>query len=357
MSNKTFYLSSALLALGLADNLSNKARSARRDARDALYLSEDNADTITMLVDSPDRARLAQPSVRDVILGLGYPRALSTPAHSDFPSNPIGIERPIFAEPEALSAAYPPRVNQYDGDGKLVNPTEAYLGQMFDTGRALTFAESKAMLLGGTLNEHPTEDTQKQIFRHYRALVEVLEEMVASSTVSLEDVKQVWRDFYGRRGGTGAVFWRSAAGGSSFSATAETKMVGLPLPKNSLKPGEAAVYHLGIGEFTVDGTDTYTIRLRKGDVGGTLLGSAGMIPIGNDTGEYIVTIMRREDVGGQAQFTVSLRMSFGAGSTTSAVGIAPFTWDHTEDQELFVGHLFGGAGNTGRFQYGYGEKK
>jgi hypothetical protein len=328
-------------ALMLYDNLHHKIRNARDDGHDALRLSENNRDLLELLIDSPDRARIGQPAVRDVLLGIGYPVQLPQGEHTTFPTPPVVVSRPAFVESQALSPDWPPATNAYDGSGKLVNPSQAQNGQFFNTGVAMGYAEFKAMLLGGTLPDQPSAGEQEALFRHARGLVQVIRELRAAGDIPLTEVKEDWRRFYNNRYGA---FHRDGEGGDAFSATAEAEIISVPWPGDLLRVGEWAEYEIGLGECSPAGTDTLVLRWRIDTLAGTGLMAATLTPTSNDAGTVRLRVMRGPDVGGVPTFSFNPSVDMDNKSTqTNTNSTLSFA---AQDRTLILTGVWGGATNS-----------
>ena len=297
--------------------------------------------------------------MRDILLGLGWPQYTPEGTHETFPTDPVPVTRPVFDEDNAITPDYPPTVNEYDADGKLKHPSQATSGQLFDVGRAITFAEFKAMVLGQTSSTQPSSLLQHEIFRHYKALIDVLGEMEGASPLTLDQARAAWRrHFDTSTPRPSLVFWRNGET-AAITATAEAAVLSLPLAAGLLEVGESAVYHLGLGAVVQGGTAALNYLFRLDGLAGTTIaaGSATEIP-SSTSGEFILTLTRRADVGGLAVFAVTVQPNLGVADTTAIVGNSGvISLNHALDHEITFTAYWSAGTNSAKLLYAYGERK
>lgn len=229
-------LTTTALMVGSIGSVLQETSDSRRKARKASQAADDAQRQIDNWDNSGDKARLLDPIVRDLHVGLSIPQQPSATQPSAFAATSSVVVRPALSEGDIGHSGYPVRVNQYNGDGELVNPTSAVSdGGMVIPGLALSFDENRAMLLGQTLPDQPSQEEVFATFRHYRGLVSVLREL---ESLSQDAAKEAWRRFFSQS--SKRLLWNQLVdsptiGNHTIGVETYTSFV---LPKNSLAVGE-----------------------------------------------------------------------------------------------------------------------
>lgn len=237
-------ITQATLMVASVSAVLQETTDARRKARDASKTANDALREIESWTSSGDKARIIDPVIRDLHVGLSIPQQPSASTPSAFASTTTAITRPPIVEADIGDVGYPIRINSYNADGELLNPAHAATeGGMVLPGLTLTYDEARAMLLGQTLPDQPSQDEVVSIFRHYRGLVAILREM---ELLSQDAAKDAWRRFFGQS--SKRLLWNQLVD----SATIGNHTTGLEtytsfvLPKDSLRVGDTLLIEYAI---------------------------------------------------------------------------------------------------------------
>ena len=241
MSSTLPAVNMATLILG-ATTLLEDTRDNRRKASDAKSLASDAYDLAIGWRNSGDRLRMEDPKVRDLIVGLSVPSQAPSEQPSAFAGSPVVTERPAFTE-EMVSGSeptYPPKVNLYDGYGRLLHPSQAIEGSNVLTGQALNFSEIRAQLLGCTFETMPSLEEVTKIFRHNRGLTTAIREL---AELTSEEAAEAWRRFFGSSAHGSQLLWVLNDDSATLNAAGTGVFSAFTLKANALKVGETAILY------------------------------------------------------------------------------------------------------------------
>ena len=303
------------------------AHKARRQGEDAKERADDAYSLAEGLAKNGDMQRLQADIVSDLLTGVAAASMSYSEKPSPFLSTPAVTPRMDLPEELAIAPArFPPAVNEYDADGRLVRPGEAlYSGELVATGYALTHPSARAALLGLAHNgEQPSAAQLAQVHRFFAALEAALRAGISPFTpdgFTLDALTAAWTRFFVQTGATGKLPRGKIAGiledtGSVSNSTTEGLYVSFTVPRTACDIGESV--HLRAELFCASATSNNTLegRVRLGGLGGQVVMSSGPVDPGN-TGEGIpldlVLQRRRNDESGNAVYAVS---GMSRGSTT-----------------------------------------
>lgn len=324
--------STALVGAFAVTTASNRAtfkaaHKARRKSEDAKDRADDAYALAEGLAKNGDMLRVQADIVSDVLTGIAAASASDSEKPSAFLSTPAVTPRMDLPEELAIAPAhFPPAVNEYDADGRLVRPGEAlYGGELVATGYALTHPVVRAMLLGLAHNGvQPAAAQLAQVHRCFAGLDAALRAGVSPFTpdgFTLDAFTGAWARFLVQSGVTGKLPRGKIAAtledtGAVSNSTTEGLYVSLIVPRNACDVGEAVHLRSEIFCATANLTNTLEVRVRLNGLAGQVVLSSGGVDPGN-AGDGIpmdlVLTRRRNDESGNAVYAVS---GMSRGSTT-----------------------------------------
>ena len=349
-------------ALAVRQNMKEQDRDIRDVERSQSRLQR----TVSLLALSGALQRGLAPAVSDLMAGLAYPAQQSTPAPSPFISVPSSLPRPVLADESLVTdATYPPAVNEYDGNGNLIDPSSVQDGQLVALGMAFTLPEVRAKLLGMTSATAPSGADLLQVFRHEQALVEVLGEVRAANgdaARALSYFVSKWRAFFGisaeQPGGSVSPYqkgliWSLQADTAPIAANTWATALEIPFFANLLAVGEAARLRLYTAPLTAAAAPDLSFRV---SMAGTVVGSFVYTAAEALAGVCLeLDVTRRADQSNLGRYAAGFKASAKAQSLTQPAGL--FFMNAPVDNVILVEAMWSAAGaNAVNFREGTLEK-
>lgn len=354
MSRTLATLNMAALLVGGAAILEDERKNRRRSMR-----AEDKADDALRMADdwasSGDLLRLKDPKVRDYLLGLSYPSQPSPEAPSATAITPSVIARPYMTEEMAVTPTeYPPKVNLYDGYGRLIHPSQAAEGENFLHGLVQNFGELRAADLGATFEDVPNEKKLAHIFRHHRGLMEAIAQL-ESQGITLDQARDAWLRFYGQGHRGSQVLWRLMADTPVVAATGT--FTTFTLPANYLAVGDTAILYFSpripAGAVNAQFTPRVNLGSHAGQVLWTPYGplNPNTLGLANECSVDVqVRITRKEnDSSGGNRFAIGGHIVCGSDTVMGGMGgggLPEVAFDHGVDQVIALTGVFSAALNV-----------
>lgn len=348
MSRTLATLNMAALLIGGATFLDDERKNRRRAMR-----AEDKADDALRMAEdwsiSGDMLRLKDPKVRDYLLGLSYPAQPAEESPSATATAPTVIARPYMTEEMAVTPTeYPPKVNLYDGYGRLIHPSQAAEGENFLHGLVQNYGELRAADLGSTFEGVPNAKKLAHIFRHHRGLMEAITQL-ESQGITPEQARDAWLRFYGHSGRGSSVLWRLMADTATVSATGT--FTTFTLPANYLAVGDTAILYfsprLPAGAVNAQFTPRVNLGSHTGQVIWTPYGSINpnTLALANECSiDVQVRITRREnDASGGNRFAIGGHVVCGSDTVMGGMGsggLSEVAFDHGIDQVIALTGVF-----------------
>lgn len=250
------------------------------------------------------------PIVQDFEAGLASAMMKVTPAGVLIPCERGTRCRPhLSKENHVAGLVWPPVVSDYSSDMLI----RGAAGSLFDIGRALTYQEVQAALLGMALAEEPDDDEVVQIYRAFQALTKRFAALGYTQAQFDAQVEALFPRQSLPTGSTAAVNYSrlldiiQADSSTISNTTTETAFdKTLSIPAGVLAVGRAIRFFFGVRIPSGNSTDTLELSVRLGSASGTALLTGSAVDVGN-SGAYAVVsgmITRRPDVGGAAQVVV-----------------------------------------------------
>lgn len=346
------------LMLGQRDylfELHDDLRSARRVARNAA----DSAISSKRLIDgfllSGEHLRIQSPRVADFITGLAYPQTPADSQPSAFASAPVAISRPMLTEAQAVAPGpWPGATATYDGNGMLVNPTEAADGQYFLVGLALGYAEVRAGLLGLTLGEQNSNpEVLAANFRCFRGLALALQEQANTDPMSQDAMAESWRIMLKAPKVARGVVWALPTSTAASSTTADVAHLEIPFSKDLLKPGECARLTIAGAANLASGLSDWRVRFDSVSNPALLTASYPSLT-GSVRFKHVLEFYRYADSAGSQFYGLSQSSMLGnlCSSNGADVGGAQAGVDH----KLVFSFFFAAVGQSAFVRYATLEK-
>lgn len=326
------------------DRNDRRSRNARDTADEALSAANEALARLDGM-GAGDIERIGADRVADLMGGVALPATSAVVVPATFPTPPTPPSRPVFDEGVAGSfLAYPGSTNEYNKEGKMVDPTSPFSGQNYATGVALSSVEVRSALMGlmRQAGSNPSAEHVKAIYRFFQGITRALtgnaqsqDEITAAIARVLSEQPPIYRKI--------AQFF-SASGVVISGAATETVVFSLGVPANSLiNLGDALHVNIDGYQVSINAADTTTLRIRQGSVGGPVLVQMPAIALSAGdgiTGRLIATLV----AAGQ----IRTAGPFGRNSDVFT-GIGAF--DPTVDQSLVltVQHSTNNAANQTRF--------
>ena len=302
------------------------AHKARRNSEDAKERADDAYALGEGLAKSGDMQRLQADIVSDLLTGIAAASVSDSEKPSPFLSTPAVTPRMDLPEELAIAPArFPPAVNEYDADGRLVRPGEAlYSGELVATGYALTHPVVRATLLGLAHNgAQPSAAQQAQVHRFFAGLDAALRAGVTPFTpdgFTIDAFTAAWARFLVQHGVTGKLPRGKIAAiledtGAVSNSTTEGVYVSLNVPHNACDVGEALHLRAEIFCATSNSSNTLEVRVRLNGLGQIVMSSGAVDPgnAGDGIALDLVLQRRKNDESGNAVYAVS---GMSRGSTT-----------------------------------------
>lgn len=325
----------------------SETRSDVRDLRNRVGDAESNIEDVIL---SGDWKRLRSDRVRDILTGLAYPHEAVTENSATFATTPVTIDRPVLHEDLVTEdEGYPGNTNQYSPNGQLLHPSEAFTGRNFALGMAMGFGESRATVIGATMESVPTNDELIRIFRHNRGLMRVLRELSALSQGQAEDA---WRRFFGAAtaGHETKVLWRLLEDSPTLNVVGTGTFLSFVLPAKSLNVGDVAILRFSPRLPAGAVNSNFTPKVLVGGMGLELWKPSGplnpaTVSLANASNAPVeVRITRRpDDSSGGHHFAISGSMVFGTDALAGAIGSggpSVVSFDHNIDQSISITGTF-----------------
>lgn len=350
MSQEAMVVTVAATAASISytNEVGNRARRARESADTANDKAEAALDGVEKLAGSGAIVRGDDESVADFEVGLSIPQQAAGSRVGVFATTPQPLTRPIVSEDDAADVSpYPGKTSEYTRTG-LLKDTQNAKGQNVLVGVALRFVELRAFLLGllsmTSNGQNPVKEVIRQFFRFAQGLSRALAERV---TVSEPDgmAQDAYTDAIRRllsaaEGGCRKIAQLLTLSGQSIAgAAAETVVVSLTVPKNTLnKDGDRVTIDSGGIQNGQNAADTTTVAIRLGSTTGGLIASTGAVNAPAGRSHIQRAILTRV---GPNQVRVSGSAAYAGGSYVPTDTL--LTWDFTQDQVIVWTVLHGSA--------------
>lgn len=291
-----------------------------------------------------DIERISADRFADFANGVAYPATQPAPVPSTYPTPPVPPARPVFSQDMAGAVgAYPGTTNQYNEDGKLVDPGSPFTGQNFATGLALSSVEVRAALMGllKRQTENPSREHLEAIFRLFQGLTLGVEGNTQSQdeiTAAIQRMLSFQPSGYRK-----IAQWFSAAGVPVVGASTETVVFELNVSAGQIvNPGDELDFKFDGQQVSTNGADQTTIRLRQGSVSGPVLVTLNAnLPVTPISWRLAAVYL------GSSQMRFAGPVFTSGAATANVTG----TFDPTVDQKLVMTcqHSTNNAANITRF--------
>lgn len=338
-----------------------RVRRAEDAADGAQSTANQSLGLIQRLIDSGDMERLGSDQVSDLLLGLAYPGQAPSPTPSGLATAPTVLLRPQITEAIAQGIIpWPGAVNQYNADGKLINPGAAGSGQNFYTGLALGFGEVRAFLLGLAQKSDVTPQQAVQYYRLAQGLANAIATFGATGGLSQDQWSAIWARMIGTPSTPGAAFVspqridgfdlpKTAVSGT----TAETELARLTIPANTItKIGDRLPFELMAGIGGVNSTDTFQYRLRLDSLSGTVLFDSTAINPVAASEDYLSGVLVASAVGSTGQMKVAGRNGLKTTTTQPPAYVVSIDWTVAHSLIWTVALSSTNGGNTTQADFG-----